>query len=245
MIDYCVVEILGVEVIGGQPLLPGLAPLLGSIFVAGAAAYAARLAANTANDRQREQLAHDTERQKEQLAHDRTIRRQEYARNAIDDSLERIAHANDAVTDCIASALVSEEQRKQGEARLANASLGPIEHEQAQREISQAGLDVHQQIKDAHTKALEMYPAGVRLALRFSVSHPIAEKHDELMYAWDAVLKTLRGVSIKNRTEAELIATQEAIDAANRKYAEVMVEFETWFLGEGATELESARNSTA
>jgi hypothetical protein len=95
------IEFFGVEWIGDGAVLPQLAPLLGSLFVAGAAAYAARLAAATANkrqreqlqhaaDRQREQLEHDTERQREVLVHDRELRKQDHARDAVDLAIELV-----------------------------------------------------------------------------------------------------------------------------------------------------------
>src|SRR5690349_5395694 len=61
--------------------------LLGPLLIAGAAYLAARIAAQTANSRQRSQLDHDRELQRDQLDHDRMLRDRDELRVVLDEAI--------------------------------------------------------------------------------------------------------------------------------------------------------------
>lgn len=99
---------LKVELVGGDGALAIFLAVLGPSLIAGAAVVAALVARRTANERQAEQLRHDTERQQEQLehdserqerqlAHDRQVRDREYLFRTVSAAFECLERAKRAI----------------------------------------------------------------------------------------------------------------------------------------------------
>jgi hypothetical protein len=236
---YGAVEVFGIEWVGDRPLLVQLGPLIGSLFVALVAAYAARLAAKTANDRQREQLehsvnrqreqlAHDSERQAEELEHDREMRKQEHARGALDSAIELVSEAQDSVAGVIGNAEWVESQRSEYQATLEDDEVAEEEKSELLESMSQEGAGLRGEVLAAKSKVLEMYGAAVRLKLRLGYGHVIGTTYEKLMYAWIGLLDALDVASGRNRSEEEKAALSTANEEVSGHYSELMVECESW-----------------
>jgi hypothetical protein len=233
------IEFFGVEWVGNRPVLAQLAPLLGSLFVAGVAAYAARLAANTANKRQleqlkdaagrqREQLEHDTERQREELAHDRAMRKQEHARDAIDRAIELVTDVQGEVASIQGSVGWLEEHRETQAAVLADANSTTDQKAHVAQDLVEKKIELRKELLDTNAKVLEMYASLFRLALRLEASHAIPNRYSDLMDAWGEFIKTLDLVPERNRDSDELAASKAAFEKAEKCQSALMVEFEAW-----------------
>lgn len=234
------IEFFGVEWVGDkEPVLFQLAPLLGSIFVAAAAAYAAHLAASTANKRQREQLdrdaerhreqlEHDTERQREELAHDRNIRKQEHSRDAVDGAVEAVGEAQKAVASAEGGAEWLESHRDEIQPVLVDEEADNDQRDSVETELAEKRLEFRRELIDARGKIVAMFPPSVRLGLRLGVTHAITEKFDALSDAWHELLGTLDGVAEHNRSSDEIEATEAAGRKANSCYSALMVACEHW-----------------
>ena len=214
---FDVIGFLGVQWVGHRAFVAEFGPLIGSVFIGGVAVYAARLAATTANQRQEDQLthdsarqdellAHDTERQERQLRHDADMRHREFARDALDSALELTQEANGSIVSF--QSAIERFERSRNEGREAEY---PWDEQQA-----------------IAAKLIEMLVAVVRLMVRFGSDHPIPDAYRELASRTDALEEALKVGRERNRSSEELAEYAAKDDAANKAYGELMVECELW-----------------
>lgn len=223
-----VIECLGVEWVGDKkPALEQIGPLL----VAGAAAFAAWLAAHTANtrqksqldhdsERQREQLEHDTARQREQLLHDREMRDREHLRAVLETVLKSLSSTIERIIVLSSSLQTLEEVT--GELKEAPPDLAS---EAWDRKLE--ALNEMMENLDAVTSALTATVLdGVRLRLFLTPEDRIVKGYSDLVAAlrhWRGTLKVRRkDGELQLRDEDELAETVEA----RKKSDELLVEFQ-------------------
>lgn len=236
MVD-CAIELFGVEWIGDEePVLFQLAPLFGSLFVALAAAYAARLAAITANERHREQLEHDTQRQREELAHDRNMRKLEHARDAVDKAMELADQVHTKVEEVRVSAMplevlraeheaVDSEQVSDSDRRAATAS--------ALRELEKQFFE---EVIEARRGLIAMHSAGFSLSLTLGAAHPVRDKYRGALTARSELLDMLAVSGDRQRDADEKATADDVYHRAKLRYAELLAASEAWLQSQEATQ---------
>jgi hypothetical protein len=223
-----VIEFLGVEWIGDEtPVLEQIGPL----FVAGAAAFAAWLAAHTANgrqknqlnhdsDRQREQLEHDTARQREQLHHDQEMRDREHLRNILETILKSLSRMIVDVVDVSAS-LVKLEKATTG-MREASAD----EQKEAMERELKALNEVIEKMEGSGSAISATILDGVRLRLFLPPSDPIVRSYlklSEALRKWHSILSLDRvDGELQLRDEAQLGESKDA----RKKCDQLLEEFQ-------------------
>src|SRR4051794_15183673 len=171
--------VVKVELVGEGGLLGVFVSVLGPLLIAGAAVLAALVARKTANERQAEQLAHDSERQREQLRHDsarqkrqlqhdREMRQREHARGALDSAIEEVRETLDALLDLEHQAKNCEEARQEPENKpSANAS------------------ELMKSSKAFTSKMLEFHGIIARVMVRLGAEEEIPERFQGLFQSWD------------------------------------------------------------
>ena len=233
------IEFFGVEWVGDGPVLAQLAPLLGSLFVAAAAAYAARLAANTANkrqleqlehdaERQREQLEHDTERQREVLEHDRVVRKLEHARDAVDVAVDLANETHKATTALLTSADLHEKRRDGLEARLADDEASQEDKKAVGDDLRKQAREFGDEVIECRNKVLATFSPSFSLSLRLGSIHAISRKYDALIRAWNEIITSVEFVPKRKRDESEKAASKAAAENARECYTALLAECENW-----------------
>jgi hypothetical protein len=220
---FAAIEFLGVQWVGHRSFVAEFGPLVGSIFIGGVAVYAARLAATTANERQQqqlshdsarqnEQLAHDTDRQERQLRHDADIRHREFARDALDSALELTQESNGSIVSFQTAIERFERIRDEGR---------------------ETGYPWDEQ-QEVAAKIIEMLVTVVRLMVRFGSEHPIPVRYRELASKIDAQEEALKVARERKRSPEELTEYVERDRTANKAFAALMVECQIWLKVIGA-----------
>lgn len=199
--------VLDVHLVGGEGALLHIAlSFVGPLLIAGAAVFAAKVARDSASDRQVRQLAHDTERQEEVLAHDRAMRelelghdrearRRERERDTLDSVLESLHQARVKTNAFSAAVIVAQDGwRKRSEEMGENPSLV------RKTELQTEAVKTETKLQTASTAALESQMAlngdWTRLMLRFGAGHSITQVFKGAMDTMGEVRQAFRpGIS--------------------------------------------------
>lgn len=215
---------LKVELVGVSDGLTIALSVFGPLLIASAAVIAALVARRTANERQAEQLLHDTERQREQLdhdtqrqerklAHDRDLRDREYLFRTVIRGLGHLEEAEQAVIHV--SGLVGSlestrsdliKARQQEETSRVTGISKILEN---YREKVGDAMDV------AHPCTMQLWADTARLRLLLGAHHDVVACHKELadsMRGWYDAVK--EGYYSGNRDEAQLAASKAAASKA-------------------------------
>jgi hypothetical protein len=171
-----------VTVIGSNGFFVEIGPLL----IAGAAAFAAGLAARTANKRQAQQLAHDREQQRRQLdhdrqrqlealSHDREVRDLEHLRQLVDAAFESVLELSGAVADL--EIALEDEGRNVALQTIKDASGSSMAEDEARELVSRSRSDIIKRQIRALERLAEAQTFGVRLTLRLG-EHEIVQAHN-------------------------------------------------------------------
>jgi hypothetical protein len=213
---------LKVELVGEEGALAIFLTVLGPLLIAGAAVIAALVARRTANERQAEQLAHDSERQREQLRHDssrqerqlqhdREMRQKEHARGAVDSVIEEVQETLDTLIDLEFEAKKCEEKRRKAPSQ------------------STADTSALRKSRKAFTgKMLEFHGAIARVMVRLGAVRDIPDKLGALFEAWDDLGKSLFTAIDTNRSDKELGEFEEKKEKAGAAFTELMIACERW-----------------
>jgi hypothetical protein len=200
-------EPVEVQVIGGNShALDIFLTVIGPLLIAGAAVFAARLAAKTANRRQQEQLEHDLE-----------VRREEDVRDVLDDAVANVYEVSKAIAEAEAHIEELESQRDAAEGNTGS---------QSERELVKARFSNHRRATDeavdkAYGVLVEVVPKGIRVALRLGDKHQISEAHSAFVPASKEKLDILAKGTQRNRTREE----KERTEAANQTGAAAYRDF--------------------
>lgn len=244
----CAIELFGVEWVGDRdPVLFQLAPLLGSLFVAVVAAYAARLAAITANkrhreqlehdaERQRKQLAHDTERQREELAHDRDMRSLEHARDAVDKAMELADQVHTRIQEVLSSVDPLESHRIEFQETFPHDDVASDRKAAEKKALRRRENEFREELIDARRGMVEMHSAGFGLSLRLGAAHPLRGKYRDLVTARSELLNALAVSRNRQQDADEKAALKNAHEKANRSYAELIGAGEAWLQSQSVTQ---------
>ncbi|HEX3361745.1 MAG TPA: hypothetical protein VHS74_12195 [Solirubrobacterales bacterium] len=187
------IEFLGVEWISSKKsFVEQAGPLLGSLIVGSVAAFAAWLAARTANERQRQQLDHDLARQREMLTHDRAMRDQDFLRHTISSVVENALKAVQRVGYLRSGA----EKISKLNAQLAQRDADSAEPKNRDKEDPVAALDPRVDFakqcndaldgwrphrEEAATSLMTIMTDDVRLSALLGPQHQVRKGHDVLV----------------------------------------------------------------
>ena len=173
-------------------------PLLGDLALVLAALGGAWFAARWAARRLHEEIGADDQRFERQLQHDRDMRERDATRQVLDDVVEYVTRAIDAVSGLEAGVAFVEEKFDEFGAAGTDEETG-IAGEAA----LQAQRDLAERMSPAAQAVIERNPTFFRLALRFPPDHPVVTTFK----AWtDALNEWYRSLS---RIISELPRTPE------------------------------------
>jgi len=214
------IAVTKVEVVGEDSQLKVLLTLVGPILIAGAAVFAAWVARKTTNERQAEQLAHDSERQEMQLEHDREIRDREHLRNVMEGVFTGIAQALDVVAD-VAVSVGAYEQLE--EKMTTVDSLPESEAQEKNDEIRKGLAELNGLVEKAGDATNSLMYDTARLRLYLGKEDPVVLAHtvlrEKLTDWFDALLEAFPEV----RDEAQ----KAEVSQLQKTFRWAMADFES------------------
>lgn len=219
-----------VKLVGADDALAVFLAVLGPLLIAGAAVIAALVARRTANERQQEQLAHDTERQKEQLAHDterqerqlshdRAMRDRDYLFQTVGTVYENLEEANQTVIRV--SGLVGSLESTRTKLSDARKEAIPSWISHLSERLDDYSREVAEAMDLAHPATMQLWADTARLRLVLPLDNEVVDAHKELADAtrrwYDAIKEGYYG---GNRDSEEMDrskkTSREAADAQFR-----------------------------
>lgn len=219
---------LEVELVGTKDAVGILLVIFGPLLIASAAVIAALVARKTANERQAEQLAHDTKRQKEQLAHDterqerqlahdRDMRDRDYLFRTVSRAYEHLEEAKRAVIR-VGGLVGSLESTRTvlGEAREARE---PARISYFSGRMENYEEQVRDAMDQAHDATLQLWADTARLRLFLGQEDMVVSSHQEMadsMRNWYDAVKV--GYYHGNRDEGEVEKSEMAADEARTSH---------------------------
>jgi hypothetical protein len=227
LVVVAAVEFFGVEWISNEPsALQQVGPLLGSLFVASVAAFAAWLAAHTANERQQEQLASAERQQREQLDHDLKVRKDEYSRDAIDAAVLLATRVQGQIASVSTSAKLTQRKR----VNLSSVNEAEFQTYRSLRaDLERHEAELNQEVIALRDLVLEMHPQTIRLSLRLGAAHFIPELNQKLMNKWWECTDLLLPVAQRNWRDDEAEAIEKTMQVAGDIQAHLHAACEAWF----------------
>jgi hypothetical protein len=172
-----------VTLVGGESTaLHVFLALAGSVVIAAAAVAAAMIARKTANERQQEQLAHDTLRQERALEHDREMRDRDFLRQTVSSALENAISTTEAISGFKAKVSQAEERR-----RVVNTHAEDEEseeHVEAWKALVETMGEVAPAMDEAHRASIAALTDNVRLRSLLGENSPVVKAHLKLVHAY-------------------------------------------------------------
>jgi hypothetical protein len=211
-------EPVEVQVVGGNSqALEILLTLIAPMLIAGAAVMAARIAAATANKRQREQLAHDL-----------IVRSMQHIRDAIDEAVEIVYEGSKAVADFSISIPLWEVSRPALEAQLVDEEASPEAKKMAKERLMSELGEVTSEHGGTLDQLSELLASSTRLKLRLGSNHEIPKLAESLRRAWAELTALLIKGQTASRTPEEITETEEKEHEADGIYSEFHLACERW-----------------
>lgn len=181
-------SVIEVTLVGGESTaLNVFLALAGPLLIASAAITAAVIARKTANERQQEQLAHDTLRQERALAHDREMRDRDFLRQTVSSALENAIQATESISELHAKvSKISERRRAAGAFAEDDKSE---EHAAAWKALNDAMDEVPHAIEEANRALVASYTDNVRLRALLGEENSVVKTHLRLAHAYQGWYK--------------------------------------------------------
>ncbi len=225
--------LLKVELVGDSAWLNLLVALIPAAFLATAAVVAARIARQSALERQKDQLKHETERQKEQLQRE-TERQKEQLQRETERQKEALSH-DQAMRERESSRLVVDQAIEAMHLTVplfATLEVRIDGIQEAMREGNEEWLASLQQLADEERQKcretiLELQLHDIRLTTRPD-TEDLAEPYEAAHKNHSKHLDALEG-GIRNELSNEQKAAIKALDkAGTSKWADVLAAFKDW-----------------